>query len=155
MKTLYIASTIALLTSVLSATELSWVDEQIEAIKPPRKGANINSIANPFIFLEKNGYIKKVPKKDTSKSATVKSSTNASKISLDEVEQKKKYTKLTLELIINSSAMINGVWYKKNSKVNDYTLVDINKDSITLKQGDKKLILSTRTKNKSLKFKNK
>ena len=44
----------------LSSNELSWVDTQVEAIKPPRKGmsdSNIANIRSPFIFL--NGKSKK------------------------------------------------------------------------------------------------
>ena len=38
----------------LVATELEWVDQQIEAIKPPRKGIKITVMTNTFVFLDKN-----------------------------------------------------------------------------------------------------
>ena len=40
----------------LFANELSWVDDQVEAIKPPRSGASsqlLRAAENPFIFLKK------------------------------------------------------------------------------------------------------
>ncbi len=56
---------------------------------------------------------------------------------------------------MNSSALINGIWYKKSDKVESYTISDIGKNCVTLKKGDKELILSTLSKKQTLKFKNK
>ena len=57
MKNFIILSLI--LTSLAATTnkELSWVDKQVEAIKPPRDGeslSNISRIKDPFIFLKKD-----------------------------------------------------------------------------------------------------
>ena len=154
MKKILIANISILLSTIVGATELSWVDEQIEAIKPPRKGIYISNIQNPFVFLEKNGYEKKQVK-SSMKPALVKSTSNTQKEITPVVNKPITYSKLTLELIINASARINGSWYKKSSKINGYTVVAIKKNTVTLKQGDKRLTLSTKTKNKTLKFKNK
>ena len=151
MKNTLLASASILLVTIVGANELSWVDEQIEAIKPPRKGVYISNVKNPFVFLEKNGYKKITSSEETTSSAVTKTSSNATEDALV-VEKPKVYTKLTLELVINSSAMINGKWYKKDEKIRGYTLVDINKNFVTLKKGNKKLTLSTRTINKTLKL---
>ena len=42
------------LSTTLFSDELSWVDEQVEAIKPPRHGIlrrDISKLRDPFIFL--------------------------------------------------------------------------------------------------------
>lgn len=155
MKTILIASASIVLTGILCANELAWVDEQIEAIKPARKGITVSYAENPFIFLEKNGYKAKGKRKVFSRSSSAKStpSPKGSTPYLSDIQPSK--TELILDLIINSSAMINGNWHKINDRVGSYTLVYVGKDSVTLKIGDKELILSTHTKNKNLKFKNK
>ncbi|QOY52819.1 hypothetical protein [Candidatus Sulfurimonas baltica] len=155
MKTILIASASIILTGILAANELAWVDEQIEAIKPPRKGINISYAKDPFIFLEKNGYKAKGKRKVflTSSSAKSTPSLKGSTPYISDIQPPR--TELILDLVINSSAMINGRWHKVNDKVGNYTLTDVGKDSVTLKIGDKELILSTHTKNKNLKFKNK
>jgi adenine-specific DNA methylase len=150
MKTLLITSTLVLITTALSATELSWVDDQISAIKPPRKASKISNIKNPFVFLEKNGYVKKEPVLEEK----VVSTTNAKGEIVKKVI-KAKPKPLVLNAILNSSALINGKWYKKNDKIRSYRVVSIDKSSVTLKSGDRRMILSTNTKNKTLKFKNK
>lgn len=151
MKTLLITSSSLLISTSILATELSWVDEQIEAIKPPRKSVHIKSIKNPFIFLEKNGYVKPEPKEEVSK--TIISSTDANG-TVTTIVKKKKLV-YVLSAIMNSSVLINDQWYKKGDKVHQYTIVNISKENVTLKKGDKLMTLSTNTKNKSLKFKNK
>lgn len=152
MKTLIIASASILLTTVIGATELSWVDEQIQAIKPPRKGAKISNIAGPFVFLEKNKTIKSSGTATTRKS--VRKSSGVTKTVCDTTD-KVSIKGLTLSTVINSSAMINGAWYKKNDKVKSYTIINVSKTSVTLKKGDKTLTLSTNSKKQNLKFKNK
>ena len=45
------------MSAALLSDELSWVDEQVQAIKPARQGMqnhNLNIIKDPFIFLAKN-----------------------------------------------------------------------------------------------------
>jgi len=136
-------------TQVLLSNELAWVDEQIEAIKPPRKGISKNTIDildNPFIFLE----VKKKQKK-----AKISTSKKYVKKTSSKKKIRKHYShKLTLEAIINSSALINGKWYKKGEKVYGYVLKEVNIKSVLLTKGKKRVILSTLSKNKNLKFKN-
>ncbi len=66
-----------------------------------------------------------------------------------------KKNSFVLSAIINSSAMIDGSWYRISDKISSYTVTDITKTSVTLKSTDKELILSTAIKNQNLKFKNK
>ncbi|MCK9454818.1 MAG: hypothetical protein WCY51_02545 [Sulfurimonas sp.] len=154
MKTALIILLTLSLSNSLFATELEWVDEQVEAIKPPRKGVNIASIATPFVFLEKN---RSKDKKDAKKTSTSsKKSTPSKAVDAPKVEQKAPVKKsFTLSTIINSSAMIDGNWYKVNDKLRSYTVTDITKTTVTLEDGTKKLTLSTIKRNQNLKFKNK
>jgi len=145
MKTLYIGL-VVLLVSQLNANELAWVNEQVEAIKPPRVGISnkeISKVKDPFIFLVKKEESvdgKKVPKKKTYHTRYVKK--NHSK-------------RLFLNAILNKSAMINSRWYKEGDKVYSYKLAKVNQTSVVLKKNNKKIFLTTTSKNKNLKFNNK
>lgn len=136
------------LSTLLLATELEWVDEQIEAIKPPRKGIEISNIMDPFIFLEKN---RPEVKKDT---AAASIQQPLVKSSADNNGTKK--IDFNLTAIINTSAMIDGNWHRINDKLDgNYTIIEISKSTVTLKKGDKERILSTNSKTPTIKFKNK
>lgn len=154
MKTTLIGLFAVILSATLCATELEWVDEQIEAIKPPRKGYAISGVNDPFVFLEKN---KPKSKEKGASSSAPRAKVAVAKLASGEKKDEgvKKSGSFELGMIINSSALINGNWYKKSDVINSYTISDICKDSVTLKKGDKVLILSTVTKKQTLKFKNK
>lgn len=149
------ATLIILLTLLLSnnlfASELNWINEQIEAIKPPRKGVIVAAIEDPFVFLEKNMSKEKDTKKTTIKSAALKSNNTTE-------EPKQEITTVAnfdLTAIINSSAMINGNWYKVNDTIKGYNISEINRDNVILKKDKNLILLSTTTTNKqTLKFKN-
>ncbi len=137
------------ITNIINASELSWVDEQVEAIKPPRPGIDsqlISSIKNPFIFLEKNGAKKiKITKKKVIK--TVKKTVSK--------PSKKTVAKLTLEIVINSSALINGKWYKTGDHVKGYTIKKVKKRSVIVTYNGKKSTLYITHKKSNLNFKKK
>lgn len=154
MKTTLIGLFAVILSTSLFATELEWVDEQIEAIKPPRKGYAISGVDDPFIFLEKN---KPKSKEKGASSSAPRAKVAAAKTlsSTQKDEGAKKSGSFELSTIINSSALINGSWYKISDVINSYTISDISNNSVTLKKGDKVLVLSTVTKKQTLKFKNK
>ena len=154
-----------LLSSMIEANtnteDLSWVDEQVQAIKPARDGEsnrNISRIKDPFIFLKKNSL-----KKDEEKKVSVKSSSSLNASSTKSVTSSTDsltkapviYKKGTFKLnaIINSSALINGKWYKLGDIVNSYKIVSVDTKTVTLKNGSNKKVLSTATKNTKLKFK--
>lgn len=137
---------ILILSYQLSADELKWVDEQINAIKPARDGiqkSKINAIKSPFIFL-----IKKEKTKDTAPSKKASNITETSSNVLV-----KKEIILSLNAIINKSALINEKWYKIHEKVGKYTIISIERGLVILSFKKKKLILSIKTDNKNLKFK--
>ncbi len=153
MKT-FIIITLLFFTNVLNADELSWVNKQIEAIKPPRSGLNHNSLSmlsDPFIFLNKNKEKKDVKKGSRTSRTATKVSTSKS---TNKIVAKKK-TSLTVDAIMNKSALINGKWYKLGEKIGSYKLAKIKPTSVLLTNSNKKLILSTRSINKNLNFKNK
>ena len=152
MKTL-LTIPLFLLSTCLFSNELSWVDEQVEAIKPPRSGMSkqsLNRINDPFIFLKKNIKDEKGKKKA---SATRVASTN--KNTAQKVRIKKQKQVLTLSAILNNSAMINEKWYKKGDTVNGYKLQEVHSKSVLLTKKKKKLLLSTRSISKNLKFNSK
>lgn len=158
MKTTLIALlALFLSTTLYGASELEWVDEQIEAIKPPRKGVEILNIEDPFTFLQKNksdkkdGAVASAPQIAAPALKPVCIDSNTSKSEKGDIKK----GSLNLSTIINSSAMIDGNWYKVSDKVSSYTVIDISKTTVTLKKGDKELILSTYNKTPTLKFKNK
>lgn len=140
-----------LLTSLLVANDLSWVDKQVDAIKPPRSGernSNINRISDPFIFLKKNGYDAKKNTKQSTKVSKTRSSTGNSAI-----KPVFSNSMFRLAMIINNSALINSKWYKVGDWVNKYKIIKISKSSVTLKQNSIIKVISTITKNNNLKFK--
>lgn len=144
MKNLYLFS-ILLITTQLFSSKLAWVDEQIEAIKPPRVGVSeqqISKIKDPFIFLHK-----KDSKKATKTLPT--SYTGYKKVF------KHRHIYLKLDAILNKSAMINGKWYKQGSYVHGYKLVKVNRKSILLIRKNKKLLLSTVSRSNKIKINNK
>ena len=145
-----------LLTSLLSANDLAWVDEQVNAIKPPREGeinSNISKIEDPFIFLKKNssGYDKKT-KKYTKPKKSISSRSNYGS-SLERRRPSYRSSLFTLSMVINNSALINGKWFKVGDFVKRYKIVKITKSSVTLKQNSKIKVISTATHNNNLKFK--
>ena len=148
MKTLYTALILILAQTLYASDELTWVDQQVEAIKPARVGISEKEIAkikDPFIFLIKEDE---------------KTMKNGQK-SIKKVRKHSHYVKryhskrLHLEAVLNKSAMINKRWYKEGQRVYGYKLVQVNRTSVVLQKQNKKLLLSTASKSKNLKFHNK
>jgi len=137
-----------LLSSQLFSNELAWVDEQVEAIKPPREGVStreISKLKDPFIFLHAKKSKKRVrsPYRRYSKSSSGKKKVQTYS------------SKFTLEAILNKTALINGRWYKEGEKVYGYKLEKVNLQSVLLTRGKNQILLSTVSKSKNLKFNNK
>ena len=151
MKTLLIV-TFLLLTQSLSSDELTWVDEQIDAIKPPRVGVKnsvISRLKDPFIFLKKKSSKKSsvAQNKRVVPNGMLRASNKTKAVVVKKV--------LTLDAIMNKTALISGKWYKLNDKVGKYVLSSVSRTSVILTNKNKKLVLSTNSKNLTLKFKNK
>jgi len=118
MKTILLI--IAIKIILFASTEnnnLKWVDTQIEAIKPERKGLldkDIKNVSNPFAAALPS---KKVVTKE-GKVVVVKPIT--------------KIAPLKLQSIINNHVMINGKWYTVDDMVRDYRIAKVRKNSILL-----------------------
>ena len=144
MKTIFI-SLLLLIVVNLSANELKWVDEQIEAIKPPRSGMKVKELAkvkDPFIYLSKSGKIKKTYTKRKYK----KSSKKRRQIVLN--------NKFHLSMTMNKTARINDKWYKLGEKISGYKIAKIDSSFVLLTKNKKNFLLSTHSKNTNLNFKN-
>ncbi|MEA1891469.1 MAG: hypothetical protein U9N33_02015 [Campylobacterota bacterium] len=148
MKTYFLMTFLLVSSVAISSDELSWVDTQVQAIKPPREGmsnSSVTSISSPFIFLDK-----KQKKKLSDK---VQSDRTIISTSPDSIVSSKPLKHLYLSAIINNSALINGQWYKLNDIVHSYKLSSLRRTSVVLTKGESKLVLSTDSINKNIKFK--
>jgi len=160
MKTYLFVATLLFSCTMSHANEVSWVDEQVDAIKPPREGLKLsatNLVKDPFIFLHKS---QKTAASSNTKSmpatadsiiplGIVNSQTNTS------LAKQEPYKKLSVDAILNKSALIQGQWYKQDDVVQGYTIKSIHKTTLVLSKNNKDLILSTNSKNLNLKFKEK
>ncbi len=156
MKT-FIITTIVLLGININANELTWVDEQVEAIKPPRigmKSRELSILKDPFIFLKKNRIDKEKNKSENTRTR-VSSTPNKLANFSDTKKTIKKKSSLSVTMLMNSSAMINGKWYRVGDTINGYKVSKMDKDSVLLTKKSKKLLLSTNSKSKNLNFNNK
>jgi hypothetical protein len=137
MKTILL--TVICLTGILMAdANTEWVDEQIEAIKPPRQGVShsaIDQISNPFLYLS-------APKKKA-----VKTVRRAPRKAVGT-----KTVHLQLLAVMNNSALINGKWYKLNEKIAGYTLAKVDADSVLLTKRNAKRMLFISSENKNIKI---
>lgn len=123
---------------------LSWVDQEIEAIKPARKGISEKVIAlleDPFVFLEKN-KTKKEKKKKTAQ-AQLPPAVSVTGSPLKTGLQPRNFK---LMAVINDAAFINGKWYNIGANIGGYKLVKITMNEVTLKGPDKTFKLTTDTK---------
>ncbi|MCX6052117.1 MAG: hypothetical protein NTZ60_06340 [Campylobacterales bacterium] len=145
MKNLFKLIVLFLLSLNSNSDEVKWVDEQIEAIKPPREGiaeTKVSSILDPFIFLKE--------KKSETNSSIASEVTTPSKSVVPPSEKK-----FVLDAIINKSALIDGKWYRINDKIDEYTISDINATSVTLSKKGKQIVIATSSKKLNLQIKNK
>jgi len=129
-----------------NANELAWVDEQIEAIKPPRVGLSpkeIGKLKDPFILL--------VEKKEDKKTKSATKTKKHSKYNYKKKIHRRSY-RFTLEAIMNKSALINGKWYKEGSSIHGYKITNVDRKTVTLVKGSRKITLSTISKKQNLKF---
>ena len=141
MKTTLLALT--LLTALLQADEgMSWVDQKIEEIKPQRQGLSsraLSRLKNPFVLL----------KSGTTGKGTATKAPSAS-TGLRPVKKDMSGAPLTLQAVMNTSALINNKWYKENAKVREYKLTQIKNGYVVLESKKKKLRLFIARKNKNL-----
>ena len=148
MKTLTLSLLILASTSLFS-NELSWVDDRVEAIKPPRTGMKssvLSGIKDPFIFLIRND------KKEIKSTVATASSAIKTQRKTQRVHKAQKV--LMLKAIMNNAALINGEWYKTGDTINGYKVMQVNRISVLLNKKKKELLLTTQSSSKKLNFKN-
>jgi hypothetical protein len=108
--------------------------------------------------ITRNNKTSALIKKETTKTITQQITKNTPKNNILYKASKNKILQtvhiFSLEAIINKSALINKKWYKINTKVGNYTLSSIKTTSVILSYKKKKLLLSTLSKTKKLKFRN-
>lgn len=139
MKKLLLLLILPLIAFAQSAEpDLQWVDEEIAAIKPPRKGiqeAALRGLSDPF---SEQLALNQPPNQE-----------EGIVTSTEPMEQ----NNLTLQAIFNGkSALIDGKWYSQNEKIYGYVIQKIERDSVLLQQKKKKLKLSLITKNDNIKI---
>jgi len=135
----------------LEANELSWVDEQVAAIKPKRIGvskSDILSLKDPFIIYK---TVEKIDKNGRKSTVLIKKDLPELELSSKNIEPK---VKLILQAIMNQSVLINGKWYKLNDKIGRYKVIDIKSSLVILVYKKERIVLSTDNQNTNLKFKN-
>lgn len=150
LKTLPIFITILATVSYASnkpLLDLSWVDAQIEAIKPPRKGVPLRKIQllkEPFVYLKKDEEKEKEMKEKKEQEPSLVPTIQTT---LKDVEKKKpvKTDPLELKAILNKTALIGNKWYKLGQQVKGYTIVRITLKDVYLEKGSKRIRLTTDT----------
>jgi hypothetical protein len=141
MKKFITASVLLLSIEAFATSDLKWVNEQVDAIKPSRTGISasfISELKDPI----KPEKVKKVKKKN---SPTIITSTTKSTRELH-------LKPLTLESIINKSAYINGKWYRENDQVRGKKITLISKNYVILQYKKKQTRLFINKKNDKIKI---
>ena len=135
---------LALFTTLLQAdVNMAWVDQKIDEIKPQRSGLNSAKLAalkSPFIIVIEE-------EKDGKSSGAKKGSSSRSKFP---VKKDMSGAPLTLQVVLNNTAMINNKWYKENETVRGYKLIQIKSGHVVLERRNKKIKLFIAQKNKKL-----
>jgi len=137
---------LTLLCTLLSADELQWVDKQINSILQPRDGLTkkeLQTVKNPFIDTKKVTLY--TPKKSTHHRLTKKVYKSLQKTTVAT-------THFQLNAIMNTKALINGMWYSVGNSLQGYKIISINSTDVTLTNGKKIVKLSTKTQSLQLKI---
>jgi hypothetical protein len=117
--------------------DMQWVNQEIAAIKPPRKGVPAGALLglkDPFwaqlVLNQPPGSGKRVA-----------------------VVRPRAQRPFTLNAVINSrTAMIDGKWYKQDDRIYGYTIQSIGKDNVLLQKKKKQIKLSLVKYNKHIKI---
>ena len=123
---------------VSQATNTAWVDQKVEEIKPQRSGISSSSLAtlkSPFIV------IKPKPKEGSGGGGkhVTKSATDQADLAPTVKDMSKE--PLTLQIVLNSSALVNGTWLKEGDQFRGYKLTQISSNNIVLERKNKKIKL--------------
>jgi len=145
MKTVLIALTLLSSLSYANDISMAWVDQKIEEIKPKRNG-----LSNTTLVKLKSPFIVVRPEvKKTDKSGKTKVSKTPKKVLLVKKKDMSKEP-LTLQMILNSSALINAKWLKENDLIRGYKLIQIQQNFVVLKRKKREIKLFIAQKNKNL-----
>jgi hypothetical protein len=142
-------------TIIYANNDLSWVNEQIDAIKPPRHGLTRSYLLktkDPFIVLEKVKKPEEKKKAVYTKTKKAKQTVHKSSVAKTQKKTKQKNINFVLTMVLNKSFMINNKWYREGEKIYGYKLKKLSRNSVLLENKNKKIVLTTRTKNTKLKF---
>ncbi len=139
----------AVVTNSVSTLNTSWVDQKIEEIKPQRHGLNKATLAtlkSPFVI------IKPEPKdgKGVKGGAIKQSPTNANGILPSKMKRDMSKEPLTLQIVLNSSALVNGKWLKVDDSFRGYKLTQIQRNHVVLERKNKKVKLFIAQKSKNI-----
>jgi len=123
----------AFLSSFLWSSSLSSAEitEMISKIKEERVGISIDkleSTVNPFLVIK------------------IKKEENLTKEEVPLIKEVIVEPSYSLDAILNHAVFINKKWYKKGSKIGQYKLVYIGKNTVTLRSREKEKILSLKKK---------
>jgi len=144
MKTRLLFLTLPLLLNAQAAQQqpdLTWVDNEVKAIKPPREGVPSYAIArlkDPFAY---QLFLNQPETDDAQSKPKISNAIRARSRSL------------TLEAVFNKhTAMIDGKWYKKDDTIYGYSIQDIGYDAVWLTKKKKQLKLTLFKKNDKIKI---
>lgn len=132
---------LTLSTSLFATGDLTWIDNQVKAIKSPRSGLSNSELArthSPFIY-------------------KVEVTTPSGDIIKKDVNGTKKvvFEPLKVTAIMNNSALINKKWYRPKDKVRGYVVRSVNSDGVTLANRKHQLRLKIVSTNPKIKIKTK
>ena len=117
--------------------DMHWVDQEIDAIKPPRKGV----VAGALVGLKDPFRDQLILNQPPGSGKTIM------------VKRARAERPFTLEAVINSRlVLIDGKWYKQDEKVHGYTVQSIGKDNVTLQNKQKQIKLTLVKQNKNIKI---
>ena len=137
MKTILLLMLLPLIV-LAEGTNLAWVDEEIAAIKPPRKGLEPSALGGLIDPFRAQLLLNRPPEEKTDAVVSVRP---------------KREKALTLDSIINRrSVMIDGKWYKQNDTVYGYTITAIGYDSVQLEKKRKKRTLTLKNNSNQIRI---
>lgn len=124
-----------------AGSDLKWVDEEVNAIKPSRSGiasSYINKLKDPIVL----PVVAKAENAAPGSPLRISTST----------DRKPHLRPLSVETIINQSAYINGHWYTLDEKVRGNKVTSIHKNYVVLKGKKKQTRLFVNNKNDKIKI---
>ena len=118
--------------------DMQWVDQEIAAIKPPRKGVPSGALLGL---------------KDPFRAQLILNQPPGSGAKVAAIRRPRAERPFTLEAVINSkTALIDGKWYKQDEKIYGYTIQNIGRDNVVLQKKKKQIKLSLVKHNKNIKI---